>query len=394
MSLFAELLGDFADPAKRIFVGFLISSGIIAILWCRVSRHLFFSDAIRHVFAIKVWWSESARCDYQVFFINGAINTLLAPKMLGQLTVALILFEALHTLFAGRPLAGGGWPPWAVMAMFTLTLFVADDFARYGVHRLLHAVPCLWAFHKVHHSATSLTPITVFRTHPVESVIFILRSTLVQGACIAAFIFFFDDQVQLMTVWGANVFNFCFNALGSNLRHSHIALGYWHPLERIFLSPAQHQIHHSTARAHIDKNFGVTLALWDLVFRTHCHSNRKQELEFGLRGESQMNHHQLKAIYWVPFREAFNTLAGPFYTWIVCQKNCSRHPHRHVQCTGEDGPPNSPIRPARTHPIPVQPRLQSRLARRQFPDAKSFAALGAATVRRTADPPGSSAPPH
>ncbi len=317
MSLLAELLNDFTDPAKRIFAGFLVSSCIIAIFWCRVSRHLFFADALRFVFARKVWWSKSARCDYWIFLINGAISALLAPKMLGQLTVALILFEAMHVLFAGRPLAGGEWPTWAVMAMFTLTLFVLDDFARYWVHRLLHAVPCLWAFHKVHHSATSLTPITVFRTHPVESVIFILRSALVQGSCIATFIFFFDDQVKLIAVLSANVFNFCFNALGSNLRHSQIALGYWHPLERIFLSPAQHQIHHSTARTHIDKNFGVALALWDLVFKTHCHSSRNQELKFGLRGESTVNHNHLKAIYWTPFCEAFNAVVLPFSNWIV-----------------------------------------------------------------------------
>ncbi|MEC7230725.1 MAG: sterol desaturase family protein, partial [Verrucomicrobiota bacterium] len=50
--------------------------------------------------------------------------------------------------------------------LFYLFLFILDDFARYWLHRWLHAIPLLWSFHKVHHSASTLNPFTVFRTHP------------------------------------------------------------------------------------------------------------------------------------------------------------------------------------------------------------------------------------
>ena len=137
-------------------------------------------------------------------------------------------------------------------------------------------IPVLWAFHKVHHSATALNPLTVFRTHPIESIVFSLRGALVQGICIAVFVFFFGGQVQLVTVFGAGILNFLFNALGANLRHSHIPIGFWKPVEYVFISPAQHQIHHSTAPASSRSQFWCCASgmgchvRYSLPFRARC----------------------------------------------------------------------------------------------------------------------------
>ena len=153
------------------------------------------------------------------------------------------------------------------MASFTVCHFLCDDLSKYLVHRALHRWPVLWAFHKVHHSATTLTPLTVYRTHPLEAVIFSLRGSAVQAVVVAVFIFFFGSAVDLFTVLGASVFLFAFNAAGSNLRHSHVRIGYGRRLERILMSPAQHQIHHSVEERHHDKNFGTVLSLWDWLGR-------------------------------------------------------------------------------------------------------------------------------
>ena len=59
----------------------------------------------------------------------------------------------------------------------------------------MHKWPILWALHKVHHSATVLTPMTVFRTHPLEGIIFSLRSSLTQAISISSFVFLFGDVV-------------------------------------------------------------------------------------------------------------------------------------------------------------------------------------------------------
>ena len=127
----------------------------------------------------------------------------------------------------------------------------------------MHKWPVLWALHKVHHSATVLTPMTVFRTHPLEGIIFSLRSAITQAIGISLFFYLFGNLVSLYTIVGVNVFVFVFNILGSNLRHSHIDIKYWVWLEKILISPAQHQLHHSLDERHYDKNFGAALVAWN-----------------------------------------------------------------------------------------------------------------------------------
>ncbi len=55
----------------------------------------------------------------------------------------------------------------------TVMLFLAYELGYWLNHYLSHRVPFLWEFHKVHHSATVLTPLTNFRVHPVYMCIFL-----------------------------------------------------------------------------------------------------------------------------------------------------------------------------------------------------------------------------
>jgi len=183
----------------------------------------------------------------------------------------------------------------------------------------MHRIPTLWAFHKVHHSAETLTPITVFRAHPIEILLFSLRSSIVQAICIATFIFFFGDNITLTSILGANIFIFVFNILGSNLRHSHIAIPYWPAIEKIFISPAQHQIHHSVEVQHHDKNFGVTLAIWDWMFGSLHHSEPEQNLHFGLTKTTVIKH-SLKELYLNPFYDAVLSVQSKFRNFMACIK--------------------------------------------------------------------------
>lgn len=302
-------IGDaFLDPQKRVFVGYLGSALMIAaavsLLAARGNVRFGFADLWRRVLSPSVWWSPSARADYKLFAVNQALMLGLAPRLLSQIAVATLLFEQMHRLFGAPPAFGHALPAWSVVAAFTLTQFLVDDASRYLVHRLLHRSRILWAFHKVHHSAETLTPMTVFRTHPVEGVLFALRSVVVHGAVIGVFVFFFGDKVDLATVLGANVFLFLFNAAGANLRHSHVSISYGAAVERILMSPAQHQIHHSTAPEHFDRNFGSVLALWDLIGGTLHRAERGREIHFGLSGDPAMAGHDLRRLYLVPFREA------------------------------------------------------------------------------------------
>ena len=164
-----------------------------------------------------------------------------------------------------------------------MTLFIVDDYSRYWTHRALHRIPILWEFHKVHHSATTLTPLTVFRTHPLEAIVFSIRGALVQGTVVGIAFAVIGSNLNLLTILGANFLSVLFHAVGSNLRHSHIALRYPRWLELWLVSPAQHQLHHSVSEEHFDKNFGVAFACWDLIHGTH-HFSQAQRLTYGLSG--------------------------------------------------------------------------------------------------------------
>ena len=56
--------------------------------------------------------------------------------------------------------------------------------------------------------------------------------------------------------------------MGANLRHSHVPLSYGRRLEQVLISPLQHQIHHSIAIEHQNRNFGSKFAIWDRMFGT------------------------------------------------------------------------------------------------------------------------------
>ena len=70
---------------------------------------------------------------------------------------------------------------WLIPYLFTISYFVLDDLTKFITHALMHKIPLLWEIHKTHHSARVLTPMTIFRTHPLEGVIFVVRSSLTQG---------------------------------------------------------------------------------------------------------------------------------------------------------------------------------------------------------------------
>ena len=301
----AELTGLVGQGSKRIFVGYLISATIIAVLWLMWQRRLNLAGAFAWLFQGKTWWSQSSRSDYQMMFINQPIMLLLSPLMLSKLALATTLFYTL-TDWVTRPLWSSDISTFWVSVIFTSCLFVVDDASRYYLHRLMHRWPVLWAFHRVHHTAESLTPFTVLRTHPIEGLLFGLRSVLVQGLLIGVFVFIFADRVTLLSLLGANAVTAVLNLLGSNLRHSPVPISYGKTLERWLISPAQHQIHHSQARQHWDKNFGAFIALWDRLGGTLEYGSNTQTLSYGLVGQ-RPTEHQLVNLYWQPFKRCWQS---------------------------------------------------------------------------------------
>jgi sterol desaturase/sphingolipid hydroxylase (fatty acid hydroxylase superfamily) len=257
------------DPNKRVYWLYLLSALILAI-W--------FYGAL--IFKKQHWINSSSLVDLVWIFVNqGGTKLLLVPMLAMQISFILWLNQIIKQLFGE-----GDWfyvNDSYLSLGFAFALFISHDFSKYLLHLAQHKVPFLWRFHAVHHSATSMTPLTLYRIHPVEFILNGLRGLMVNVLLSACFMYLFKNNITVLDLLGVNLFVFLFNVAGSNLRHSHIWLGFgkW---ERFFISPAQHQIHHSTKIKHFNKNFGSTFAIWDTFFNSLLLSKNEQVKGFGL----------------------------------------------------------------------------------------------------------------
>jgi len=143
-----------------------------------------------------------------------------------------------------------GQPMWIQFPV----LFVAQDFLKYCIHNLLHRVPFLWQFHKVHHSVQIMDWIGNMRYHWLEvvvynSLLFIPLSFLGFNPRLFYFIALFE-----ITIGHFNHSNIDFDIKW---------LGY------VVNNPRFHIWHHCADDPQaVNKNFGIMLSLWDWIFGT------------------------------------------------------------------------------------------------------------------------------
>ena len=274
-------LSYFIDPDKRINILYLLSSLILAFYVFKTSKIR--GSFLRYIFNKRVWLGRSAVVDYIFFFFNGLLKVLLlGPYIIFGFYIAFYINEYLLQIF--------GYPEFSLsitktLVLYTITLTIVNDFFSYFIHYLMHKIPFLWEFHKTHHSATTLNPLTQYRIHPIELIINNVRNILVFGFITGIFDYLSHHQIDKIMFLGVNVFTFLFFFFGANLRHSHVKLKYPKVIEYIFISPFQHQIHHSTKKIHFNKNMGSKFAIWDYLFGTLVLSESTSRLNFGIPKE-------------------------------------------------------------------------------------------------------------
>ena len=308
---YLDALGEnFFDPQKRVFFGYLFSAFLISLIWLTFVKKKKLKESFYDIFDKKIFMSKSAKADYLLFFLNIIILMFLSPILISQLTIANFVFEFLHSQTILIPLGIDINYVWMIPIFFTFCYFILDDFTKYTAHLLMHRVPILWEIHKTHHSARILTPITIFRTHPIEGIIFVIRNAFTQGIVIATFYYIYADNINFITILGANLFSFWFHLFGSNLRHSHIRISYWAWLEKVFISPAQHQIHHSIKKEHYNKNFGVAFAFWDYIFGSLYISKNNEEVEFGISEKKHKYENNILYLYLCPFVSIYKLISN------------------------------------------------------------------------------------
>ena len=187
-------------------------------------------------------------------FARGYRHDLLLTVVNATLVAPLV--TALTLAFMAVVRAGLPWivlpkiaavPRWGVIAI----IVVAMDGLNWFVHLANHRVRMLWRFHELHHSQEDMSVLTVFRTHPLIHVSYLLA--LIPGVVLLAN---GAASITVLVVYGGIV----------AFAHSNTRLGFG-PFGRVFVSPNYHRIHHQLDGPQ-DVNLGFALSIWDQIF--HC----------------------------------------------------------------------------------------------------------------------------
>jgi sterol desaturase/sphingolipid hydroxylase (fatty acid hydroxylase superfamily) len=262
----------------------------------------FIRRALRFCLPKSIYGHKSAVMDYKYLIVNGiSYGLLFAPLALGSPVVARWTANILEEIYSTWSLELVAGP--FVGVLLTVAWVLAFDAGVFLAHILQHKIPVLWEFHKIHHSAEVLTPITVYRNHPVDDLFAGSMIALLTGIVRGAFVFVYPYGIEEVLINGLNIVLFVFYVTGANLRHSHIWLPYPRALRYVLISPVQHQIHHSADPKHFDKNYGFMLAYWDILAGSLDVPEGREELKFGLYDGEHGEYDTLLRLYFLPFRK-------------------------------------------------------------------------------------------
>ncbi|MEL7543796.1 MAG: creatininase family protein [Pseudomonadota bacterium] len=319
-SVFDNLVAYFqlqAGPTSRIFPLYLATSFVLALFafWqvekAHAAEHGHDHDGsdregearptfFQYVFNPRIIFHPSTRQDVKFFFVNSLVYyALIAQFLLGVHFFSGLYHSGLVAVFG--ELSAPALSTGAGILLYTLVAAMMVDLGIFVAHYLFHRVPVLWEFHKVHHSAEELNPMTLFRMHPVDLFLTSLIVALLSGLAFAGMFYLTGNTPSAIGLFGLNIITFLFYVFGYNLRHSHIWLNYPEWLSRILISPAQHQIHHSSDPKHFDKNFGLMFSFWDQLAGTSYIPRTYEKLKYGLSRAEPNPFKSIADIYVKPF---------------------------------------------------------------------------------------------
>ncbi len=184
-----------------------------------------------------------------------------------------------------------GW--WVVFPV----LFILNDFMNWFGHVLLHKVPVLWKFHKIHHAQEELGFASTRHFHFVEYLIF-------RPLMYIPFHFFGVPPMDYMVfqIWASLVFTF--------LSHANIKLN-WGIFAYIFITPDTHYWHHAkNVPSKHSVNYASILCIWDQIFGYfYFPKDDKTEPELGLYNDDTPNSFIGQQVH--PFKTIFKKEEEP-----------------------------------------------------------------------------------
>ncbi|WP_394748699.1 sterol desaturase family protein [Spongiimicrobium salis] len=161
------------------------------------------------------------------------------------------------------------WPMWGQLLIF----FIVLDFVQWFTHVLLHRYPFLWQFHQVHHSVKEMGFAAHLRYHWMENILYKPLKTF--GIMILGG--FEPEQAYVVHFLAITIGHF---------NHSNIKLT-WGPLKYVLNNPVMHLYHHVYAlpEGKHGVNYGISLSLWDYIFKTNYIPEDSGTIELGFEGD-------------------------------------------------------------------------------------------------------------
>ena len=290
--LLAKLSGTFlsldsAFSLTSLFCALCIAAGFLIIKRRQKNRRVRARTIVRALFPHRIAVSPSHAADVGYFFFNIFVfGIVFGWALLSYQVLSNFVIDRLVSAFgAAQPTA---LPDVVARAAITAALFLAYELGYWIDHYLSHRVPFLWEFHKVHHTASVLTPLTLFRVHPVDSVIHGNILAVVMGVTNGAMNYLFGKTTYQYAITDTNAILVLFVHAYVHLQHTHLWIPFRGVLGRILLSPAHHQVHNSSNPVHFNKNLGSCLAVWDWLFGTlHIPAREPEKLHFGVAPADQ-----------------------------------------------------------------------------------------------------------
>ena len=191
-------------------------------------------------------WKETA-VNFYFSLLNGGIDLAIR----GAYFILLTWFYAFHQFTITNSI------------LYWVMLALVMDFLFYWLHRMEHYCRLFWAVHVTHHSCEKINFTVGFRSsvfQPLYRFIFFIPLTLAGFQPIDILFLY-----SLTQFWAIFVHTEFIGRLG------------W--LEKIFVTPSHHRVHHASNTLYLDRNMGMFLIIWDKWFGTFQEEKRALEYE-------------------------------------------------------------------------------------------------------------------
>jgi sterol desaturase/sphingolipid hydroxylase (fatty acid hydroxylase superfamily) len=155
--------------------------------------------------------------------------------------------------------------PWNLESNFLYWagLVIGLDLLFYGLHRMEHFSRLFWAVHVTHHSSDKMNFSVAFRAsvfQPLYRFMFFIP---------LAFIGF--KPIDILFVYSLTMFWTLF------VHTEFIGKLGW--MEKIFVTPSHHRVHHASNDKYLDRNMGQVFIIWDRLFGTFQEELPAEEYE-------------------------------------------------------------------------------------------------------------------